>query len=521
MRAHAVAVAMILLVCVGAASASWEQAVIELAESDVGSDVESLIEAIVEADPSWSDVAAAISGRTFEPTTGGESVLGTLVCADTLELPWVVLPPTGYDPETAAPLLVLLHGGVSAPSVTDDPVGYVNEHPLARMASDAGWITACPFGMAGATWFDEVGMGNIRALVRRVKTDYNVDDDRVWMAGFSDGASAGFLHAMLTPDDYAAFIALNGHMGVGSLDGGLPTYAPNMFNTPTYAVTTFNDPLYPSSVMRGTIEMALAAGADIQYREFEGVHDMDGPYMARELSRIRSFLTRHPRDPFPQRIVWESEGPEYGRCRWIAIDAVTVDPPAPWHVDHNVALTDERVTIGFHYDDTFAGPGILVSAVVEGDYPAAEMGLREGDVIVGGGGSDIEDIDELGIYKAGLARGGDLDLTVERGGERVVLRGRIPPPSHYNLFVRAAPSALVRAERIANRVDIEASRLGAFRVFVDPQMFDIEQNIVVNVNGVSVFDGPVEPDAGYMLREFAEHRDRKRLNVAEIAIDLR
>lgn len=521
MKAHALAVAVVLLACVTAAYASWEPAVVELATTDADSDVESLIEAVVDADPYWSDVAAVISGLEFGAAAGGEPVLGTLVCADTLELPWVVLPPPDYDPEVAAPLLVLLHGGVSAPSVTDDPVGYAEEHPLAQMASDAGWITACPFGMAGATWFDEVGMGNIRALVRRVKTDYNVDDDRVWMAGFSDGASAGFLHAMLTPDDYAAFVALNGHMGVGSLDGGLPTYAPNMFNTPIYAVTTFNDELYPSSVMRGTIEMALEAGADIQYREFEGVHDMDDPYVARELLRIRAFLARHPRDPFPQRIVWESEGPKYGRCRWLAIDAVTVDPPEPWHVDHNVALTDERVTIGFHYDDTFAGPGILVSAVVEGDYPAAEMGLKEGDVIVGGGGTEIEDIDDLGTYKSRLERGSDLELVVEREGQRVSLRGRIPPPSHYNLFVRDAPSALVRAERVANRIDIEASRLGAFRIFVDPQMFDIEQNIVVNVNGTTVFDRRVEPDIEYMLREFVEDRDRKRLDVAEIAIDLR
>ncbi len=82
----------------------------------------------------------------------------------------------------------------------------------------------------------------------------------MWLGGFSDGASAAFLYGMVAPNDYAAFVALNGHMGVGSLDGNLPTYAPNLANTPVYAVTTFDDPLYPARVMRRTIEMAREAG---------------------------------------------------------------------------------------------------------------------------------------------------------------------------------------------------------------------------------------------------------------------
>ena len=413
---------------------------------------------------------------------------------------------------------MVLHGGVGAAEIDDDPLGHVAENDLGALADERGWISVFPFGQAGATWWDDVGMTNIRTLVRTVKREFNVDDDRVWMAGFSDGASAAFAHAMLEPTDYAAFVALNGHMGVASLDGDLPSYAPNMSVTPIFATTTFDDGLYPSYRMRRSIEMAREAGADSYYREVPGEHDFED--VKDELPAVARFLDRHARDPFPSRVAWEAGSTDFGECRWLAIDRITTDEPAQWHEDHNVALTDDRITIGFQPDYDFEGPGILVGVLSDGDYPARNIGLKAGDVIVKADDARTDSLPDLNEWKATVERGDAIEMAVLRDGEKVVLRGELPEAAGYFIFKRDVPSAAVRAGFAANRIDVRTSRVGAFRVLVHPDMVSLDQNLVIEVNGEVVHDDIVRPDLKFMLENYLENRDRSLLYVAEVAIEL-
>ncbi len=501
------------------AEAGWEEALDALVAAPGDADRASLVADVLDHAPSWQEVATRIQSTTFPPADEvGQAVLRTTVCIDTVERPWVFQVPPDYDPSVPTPLLVVLHGGVGSADVYDDPLGYVAESDQAALARERGWISAFPFGQAGATWWDEVGMANIRTLVRTIKRELNVDDDRVWMPGFSDGASAGFAQAMLEPSDYAAFVALNGHMGVASLDGDLPTYAPNMSATPIFATTTFDDGLYPSQRMRPTIDMAREAGADIYYREFPGGHDFDD--VKDELPAIARFLERHPRDPFPTRVVWEAGSTDFGKCRWFAIDRITADEPAPWYEDHNIALTDDRITIGFQPDYEFEGTGIRVDVLSDGDYPARSIGLKAGDVIVKADDALMDSLPDLNEWKATVERGDAFEMAVLRDGGKVVLRGELPEVAGYLIFKRDVPSAAVRAGFAANRIEVETSRVGAFRILVHPDMIVLDQNLVITVNGELVYDDIVRPNLEFLLDNYLDNRDRSLLYVAEVVIEL-
>jgi hypothetical protein len=218
--------------------------------------------------------------------------------------------------------------------------------------------------------------------------------------------------------------------------------------------------------------------------------------------------------------VWEVGAAEFGECRWIAIDRITTDEPAEWHDDHNVALLDDRITIGFQPDYGFEGTGILVGVLSDGDYPARSIGLTAGDVIVKADDARVDSLPDLNAWKETIERGDPFEMTVVREGEEVVLRGQLPDPAGYFIFKREVPSALMRADYSANRIVIETSRVGGFRVLVHPDMVVLDQPLVIEVDGEVVFDGVVEPDLRFMLENYLANRDRSLLYVAEIEIHL-
>lgn len=500
------------------AAGSWQENLDKLLETTPGENQERLIQKVTK-DASWMEIKDYLKGLEFPETVTDTILLLKTACIDGVQRSWMLYIPPAYDPKEPTPLFVNLHGGVGRPEPIPDTsaLEYMDDNIFKTMAKENGWLMLFPFGQLGATWWDSVGMANVNNLVRRVKAVYNVDDDRVWMGGYSDGASASFAWGMLNPTDYAAFLALSGHIGVGSLDGGLPTYAPNLANTPTYAVTSFEDELYPSARMGPTVKMARDAGGDIYYREQEGHHEF--AYAADEAERLVLFLTRHPRDPFMPKITWEAADTKFGKCRWFEIDeVVTSAEPAEWHVDYNATLKDDRVTIGFNVPE-YEGEGVMVGKVF--DSTAAHlMGLLEGDVIIRGEDMEIADMDGLNAYKTTKVRGDSIHMTVIRADEELELHGRLPEPLEYQVFNHQDTSARANVTFFANRIEVEGSRVGAFTVFVHPDMIRLERPLVITYNGEEVYNRMVEPDPVFMLQNFLEERDRSLLFVAEVKIDL-
>jgi hypothetical protein len=129
-------------------------------------------------------------------------------------------------------------------------------------------------------------------------------------------------------------------------------------------------------------------------------------------------------------------------------------------------------------------------------------------------------MDDLVAFKATLNRGDFTRMTVIRDGEEVILGGQVPEVVYHYDFKRQRPSGIVKASFSGNQVDVKTSRVGKFRILVHPDMFNLDRNITIRVNGDVLFDGLPEPDLGYLLRTFLENHDRKELFVAEIQIDL-
>jgi predicted esterase len=486
----------------------------ELIKTHPGPERDSLIAGIVSSESEWQEVISEIRTVSFPDTVTGLTLLDSNTCIDGVARPYVIYVPSSYKPGVPTPMLVHLHGVVGRPIIDRNPDNYVGNTAIMAEAEKRGWLVLFPFGQQGATWWDEVGMTNVIALIRIAKSNFNIDDNRVYLSGLSDGASAAFLFAMIKPDDFAAFVALNGSMGGGSEDGGLSTYAVNMANSNIYATTADRDNYFPTAQMERAIAMAEKAGANILYRKLEGEHissiaDLD-------YSAIFDFLEKYPRDISPDTVIWETATAEFGICKWLAIDEITIDEPAAWHIDHNVSLVDSTVVIGFQPYDTFPGPGVMVASVPEGDYLARRIGLKPEDVIIRANGIMIDSLYDIDKFKSTISRGSEVSLLVKRSGSEVLLNGRVPAPRNYFIFKRDRPSALVKAVQTGNRFDVKGSRVGAFRIRLTPEMIDWDRNVIVTFNGEKIYDDKIAPDIGIMLRNFLSNRDRKSIYVNEI-----
>ncbi len=511
-----IAIVCVLCSVVGASAQTWQAEFDTLIRTPPGPEQERLIDGIAAAAPDWQDVMARLGSISFPDTTKGQAIKRDAPCIDCKSRPWVFYVPSSYDPKKPAPMLVVLHGSVSCPDIMPDPKGWAEKTDYVALAEKRGWFVLFPMGQAGATWWDEVGMTNVMTLVRRVKIDFNIDDDRVYLGGFSDGGSAAFLFAMTMPTDFAAFLALNGHMGVGSEDGGLPTYSANLFNSPILATTTDRDQLYPTSQMERAIVMAKKAGAKIFYRRMAGEHDFNA--IRGELPAIFDYLEQHPRNSYPDTIIWETAIRGFGVCKWLAIDEVTVDDPAPWYVDYNIAMVDSSITLGIMPADTFSGNGVMVAGVLPDGYADKRLGLQSGDVIFWANDQSISNLDDLNKFKSTLKHGDRVAIRVKRSINELVMVSRFPAPRNYLLFKRESPSAVAKAVYKDNRFEIEGSRVGAFRILINPDMIDLNKNVVVNFNGEKMYDDRVAPDIGYMLRDYLANRDRRLVFVNEISL---
>ncbi len=485
------------------------------AETDKEANV--IIRKILKEDPTYKDLTNTISNVKFPQAFKWGINIYDNKCIDGVTRPYAVYIPKKYNPSKKTPLLIYLHGGVGRADLEKDIEGFIQNSYLIKYSEEKGYILLFPLAHNKAMWWDKVGSANVLKQIRVIKSKYNIDENRVYMTGFSDGASGAFFFGMCHPDDFAGFIPWNGHPGVASIDGDTQTYFVNLFNTSFSVINTDLDSLYPDKKMRPMMELAQEAGADLLYRVYAGIgHEY--AYADKELPRMFRFMDTHLRNMTPRKIIWETAYPELGKCKWLSINKIKGKKHKDWYKDYNMDLVDDRVMFGFFPDTKFKGPGVRVDGVVEEDTLFGALKVKKGDIVIKLGKLEVKELDDLNKYKEGKKRGDPAEITILRDGKEIELKGNFPPEKIYPLFKRELPSGRIEAEYSGNTFFIKTSKVSEFSIYINPDMVQLDQNVVINLNGKKVFDKKIEPDLKFMLNHFAETKDRQLIYVKKITI---
>ena len=508
------AVAVLLLVMINTVSGSTDNVFMYPGEDEFDLDI-----------TEFRGITYGVSSprELFESIDSGNGFLtdtlltGNILYTDSVERHFYYAIPSGYDPGNGNPLFVWLHGGVITPDLHSMEPETLTEWYLVPRLLEEGYLIVFPCGQLDATWWDPVGEEGILRIVRWMKMNFSINDSRIFVGGFSDGASGSFSLMMLHPSIFAGYLAFSGHMGVAAMDGERATYLPGLSNRAGIVTHSDEDDLYPTGKMVPTVALAELAGAVIDYYTFQGF-EHDPAYLPQMEDAVIEFLAETERDRFPGRIIWEAGEP--CGCDWLMVDSIIPWPLIGVDLDYNTILVSDRLQFGFYPEWDFEGNGVLIAGVVDGDVPAARLELQEGDVIIGFTGEDVTTLDDIGILQEELSPGDSFSITIHRGNEILELQDRFNPPEHYWLLPRFGPSVRVEAIYSQNRFDITVNRFCRIRLLLHPEMVDFSRDIVVTCNGYEVFRGSVEEDGNFAMNNLMANLDFERCYTAELELDL-
>ncbi len=438
------------------------------------------------------------------------------LCIDGVSRSFSVYIPENYDSKKATPLFVYLHGGVGTKELVDDSTWllYLNELPWMKLAEEQNYICLFPKGQYSAMWWDTVGAANILQQIRFMKSNYNIDDNKVYLNGFSDGASANYFMAMSHPTDFACFNSYNGFPAVGGFTKATPTYFVNLQNCNLHAINTDIDGLYPARKMQPMIALAQEAGANILYRTYTGVgHRLT--YINKELPKAVDYLNQHPRNAFPTRIVMETVSPAQGRYNWLEIDATdTLQEKKNWQLTYNMKTVDDRLSFGFRSDRDYEKEGIRIDKVMGGI--CEQMGLHDGDVFVQLDTMKMKDIQDMRRYKKTAKRGDSVRVIIDRNDTILTFDTKFPDLEYYDIFTYKKASGQIRGTYVGNTFKIETSRIKQFSIYIHPDMVQLDQKVKVILNGKEIFNDFVKSDNEFILRNYFRNKDKALLYVNKL-----
>ena len=250
--------------------------------------------------------------------------------------------PEDYSPEQQYPLLFILHGAVRYNSLKDyqlaeSALGGWNRF-YTKYASENKVILVFPKGSKQFNWMvPDEGFFMIPEMLKLIKKGINVDDNKVFISGHSNGATGSFSYLMKQPTPFAGFYGLNTYPKV--FTGG--TFIDNIKNRSFINFSTDQDYYYPPNANDQLTALMSEMGADYQEVRNNGFPHWFPEFDESEPAHQTLFndINTRERNPFPNEITWEFDDEHYGQADWLSnIKLDTVGARAAWHQDRNFKI---------------------------------------------------------------------------------------------------------------------------------------------------------------------------------------
>jgi len=303
---------------------------------------------------------------------------------DSLHTSYFVSLPPNYDPKKKYALMFFLHGAVQVNDLSE----YQNETILGdwnrfytKYATLNNVIMVYPKGSKKYNWMGpDDGFFMIPEMLKEIKQSINVDDDKVFITGHSNGATGSFSYLMKQQSPFAGFYGFNTQPKVRT--GG--TFIKNILNRSYFNVSTNEDYYFPPDANDSLNVIMTDLIADYQDHRYIGWPHWFPQFDESEplYPMIFRDIASRKRNPFQSNTYWESDNVKYGKADWIQINQLdTLTKPATWHKPLNFNI---HKLLSYNKQDSLITTDTLVKAfnfprksgVVKGSYKNNEFHLE-------------------------------------------------------------------------------------------------------------------------------------------------
>jgi len=169
------------------------------------------------------------------------------------DIPYLLRVPLTYSNSSGrpAPLLVYLSGGA----------GFATDGVNTAQDAVAGTDYLVLYPTAAGYWLTPEAARRFNIVLNNVLQRYNVDRDRIYLAGYSNGGTGALYFATLWPQRFAAVVSL---MGAGQCEDQIKAGLPNLKNLPLLFVHGEDDPLISPNCSTTTHAALIELGKAIQ-----------------------------------------------------------------------------------------------------------------------------------------------------------------------------------------------------------------------------------------------------------------
>ncbi|MEJ7678996.1 MAG: hypothetical protein WKG06_14315 [Segetibacter sp.] len=166
--------------------------------------------------------------------------------------------------------------------------------------------------------FPDDGFIMIPNMVKDLKRYFNIDDNKVFISGHSNGATGVISYLLKSPNSFAGFYGFNTNPRIRT--GG--TFIRNALNRSYFNVATDKDYYFPVSGHDTLTKLALLSGIDWQNHVFHGFPHWFPQFKesAPAFKLMFQDMKTRVRNPFKHNLNWECDDVKYGQCDWISIE---------------------------------------------------------------------------------------------------------------------------------------------------------------------------------------------------------
>ncbi len=238
---------------------------------------------------------------------------------DSLEHNTSLFIPNSYSPDKKYNVHFRLHGGVS------DFYIYRNHDRLKNSGYNCDSIRSIfifPAAWMLRPWWHEGQYKNIRYLLSRLKTTYNIDENNIHFSGASDGATGLFYQTNLNKTHWATLKPYIGSLGSAVLLSKIPLYVDNYQNSKILMYNTELDEIFDIKEVMLYINILKKHNVSVNHHIIKDVgHNLQ--WYSKQRDSIIKFVKQNHRNPFPNKISWQTDNPKkYGRCFWLNIEKI-------------------------------------------------------------------------------------------------------------------------------------------------------------------------------------------------------